>query len=126
MKPIKLKVNTKSQNYNIIIGTDLVSRIYNLAKNNSLNFKQCLLIIDKNISSDHLDALVTKLTTYKPVELRIDYDVNYNKLKIESEADYDLSGVDINHAIEEFINLLDIENKKDVINYTQSLYDRVK
>jgi DNA repair exonuclease SbcCD nuclease subunit len=84
------------------------------------------LIIDKNISSDHLDALVTKLTTYKPVELRIDYDVNYNKLKIENDEDYDLSGVDMKHAIEEFINMLDIENKKDVINYTQSLYDRVK
>lgn len=83
-------------------------------------------IIDKNISTDHLDLLTAKFSSYKPVELRIDYDVNYNKLKIESEADYDLSGVDINHAIEEFINLLDIENKKDVINYTQSLYDRVK
>ena len=40
--------------------------------------------------------------------------------------DYDLSGVDINHAIEEFINLLDIENKRDVVNYTQSLYEKVK
>ena len=84
------------------------------------------LIIDKNISSDHLDALVIKLTTYKPVELRIDYDVNYNKLKIENDEDYDLSGVDIKHAIEEFVNMLDIENKKDVVNYSTSLYERVK
>ena len=84
------------------------------------------LIIDKNISSDHLDALVTKLTTFKPVELRIDYDVNYNKLKIENDEDYDLSGVDIKHAISEFVNMLDIENKTDVVNYTTSLYERVK
>lgn len=84
------------------------------------------LIIDKNISSDHLDALVSKLMGYKPVELRIDYDVNYNKLKIESEQEYDLSGVDIKQAIEEFVNMLDIENKKDVANYTHSLYERVR
>lgn len=84
------------------------------------------LVIDKNINSDHLDLLVTKMSSYKPLELRIDYDVNYNKLKIEGEKDYDLSGVDIKQAIEEFVNLLDIENKRDVVNYTQSLFERVR
>lgn len=84
------------------------------------------LIIDKNISSDHLDLLTTKFTSCKPLELRIDYDINYNKIKIENEKSYDLSGVDIHHAIEEFINMLDIENKKDVVSYTQSLYEKVK
>lgn len=84
------------------------------------------LIIDKNISTEHLDILTAKFTSCRPVELRIDYDINYNKLKIENDMDYDLSGVDINHAIEEFINLLDIENKRDVVNYTQSLYEKVK
>ena len=61
MKPIKLKVNTKSQNYNIIIGNDLVSRVFNLAKNNSLNFKQCLLIIDKNISKKIISKIKKSL-----------------------------------------------------------------
>ena len=65
MKPIKLKVNTKSQNYNIIIGTDLVSGILNLAKNNSLNFKQCLLIIDKNISKKIISKIKKSLIKKK-------------------------------------------------------------
>ena len=65
MRPIKLKVNTKSQNYNIIIGTDLVSRILNLAKNNSLNFKQCLLIIDKNISKKIISKIKKSLIKKK-------------------------------------------------------------
>ena len=65
MRPIKLKVNTKSQNYNIIIGTDLVSRIYNLAKNNSLNFKKCLLIIDKNISKKIISKIKKSLIKKK-------------------------------------------------------------
>ena len=65
MKPIKLKVNTKSQNYNIIIGNDLVSRVFNLAKNNSLNFKQCLLIIDKNISKKIISKIKKSLIKKK-------------------------------------------------------------
>ena len=65
MKPIKLKVNTKSQNYNIIIGTDLVSKIFSLAKNNSLNFKQCLLIVDKNISKKIISKVKKSLIKKK-------------------------------------------------------------
>tara|TARA_B100001093_G_scaffold491253_1_gene531158 strand:- start:255 stop:1361 length:1107 start_codon:yes stop_codon:yes gene_type:complete len=57
MKPIKLIINTKTQTYPIIIGLNLVSNISNIAKNNSLNFKKCLLVIDKNISS----KIITKV-----------------------------------------------------------------
>ena len=49
MKPIKLKINTKTQEYPIIIGSNLISSISKLAKKNSINFKKCLLIIDKNV-----------------------------------------------------------------------------
>ena len=50
MKPIKLKINTKTQHYSIIIGSNLLSNISKILKENSIDFKQCLLIIDKNIS----------------------------------------------------------------------------
>jgi flagellin-specific chaperone FliS len=30
----------------------------------------------------------------------------------------------IEEAIEEFINILDVENKKDILNYTVDLYKR--
>jgi 3-dehydroquinate synthase len=50
MKPIKLKIKTKTQEYPIIIGSNLVSNISKIIKNNSLNFKKCLLVVDKNIS----------------------------------------------------------------------------
>jgi len=50
MKPIKLKIKTKTQEYPIIIGSNLMSNISKLTKSNSLNFSKCLLIIDKNIS----------------------------------------------------------------------------
>ena len=47
MKPIKLKINTKTQQYSIIIGSNLLSNISKILKENSINFKQCLLVIDK-------------------------------------------------------------------------------
>ena len=50
MKPIKLKIKTKTQKYPIIIGSNLLSNISKIVNDNSINFKQCLLIIDKNIS----------------------------------------------------------------------------
>tara|TARA_B100001173_G_scaffold111753_1_gene96861 strand:- start:422 stop:1528 length:1107 start_codon:yes stop_codon:yes gene_type:complete len=50
MKQIKLKIKTKTQAYSIIIGSNLISSISKITKDNSLNFKQCLLIVDKKIS----------------------------------------------------------------------------
>ena len=81
------------------------------------------LIVDKNINSEHMDLLVTKLATYKPCDIRIDYDVNYNKVKFAEDSDFDLSGIDMIEAISEFINMLDIDNKSEVIKYTSELYN---
>ena len=61
MKPIKLKIDTKSQKYSIIIGSNLVSNLSNIAKNNSVNFKKCLLIIDKNISKKIISRIKKSL-----------------------------------------------------------------
>ena len=82
------------------------------------------LIIDKNINSEHLDLLITKLATYKPCDIRIDYDVNYNKVRFSEEGEFDLSGIDMVEAITEFVNLLDIDNKSEVVKYTTDLYSR--
>ena len=50
MKPKKLIINTKTQKYPIIIGSNLMSSLSNLIKNNLINFDKCLLLVDKNIS----------------------------------------------------------------------------
>ena len=84
------------------------------------------LVIDKNISSDHLDALVAKMSSFKPNDLHVDYDVNYNKIKLSDDNNIDLSGVDIIKAIEDFVAMLDINNKKEVVDYTTSLYNKSK
>ena len=65
MKPIKLKIKTKAQIYPIIIGSNLISNISKIAKNNSLNFKKCLLIIDKNISKKIISKIKKSLKKKK-------------------------------------------------------------
>lgn len=92
--------------------------------NNKIPNNIIKLIVDRNINTEHLDALVAKLLTFKPFDLRIDYDVNYNKVQFTEEGEYDLSGIDIIEAINEFINLLDIQNKAEVSKYTTDLYQR--
>ena len=66
MKPIKLKIKTKSQSYPIIIGSDLISNILKIAEDNSLNFRKCLLIIDKNISKKIVTKIQKSLIKKKP------------------------------------------------------------
>ena len=50
MKTLNLKIKTKTQEYPIIIGSNLVSNISKIAKNNSISFNKCLLIVDRNVS----------------------------------------------------------------------------
>ena len=38
MKPINLKINTKTQKYSIIIGSNLVSNVSKILKENSVKF----------------------------------------------------------------------------------------
>ena len=61
MKPIKLKISTKTQKYSIIIGSNLVSNISKITENNSINFKKCLLVIDKNISKNIISKIKKSL-----------------------------------------------------------------
>jgi 3-dehydroquinate synthase len=62
MKPIKLKIKTKNQEYPIIIGSNLISNITKIIKDNSINFEKCLLIIDKNISKKIVSKIKKSLS----------------------------------------------------------------
>lgn len=83
-------------------------------------------IIDRNISPDEVDIVLRKFTSLNPVSLNVDYAINFDKFGLSNEQEYDLSGVDIPTAIEEFVNVLDIDDKNKVIDYTLDLYRRCK
>jgi 3-dehydroquinate synthase len=65
MKPIKLKINTKTKKYSIIIGSNLCSSISKIIKENSIDFKQCLLVVDKNVSKKIVSKIKKSLNKKK-------------------------------------------------------------
>ena len=65
MKQIRLIVNTKTQKYPIIIGNNLISKLSKIIKYNSIEFKQCLLVIDKKIPKKMVDNIKKSLKNKK-------------------------------------------------------------
>ena len=49
MKITKLKVDTKSQKYPILIGSNLTSKVQRICNANLIKFKKCLVIIDSKV-----------------------------------------------------------------------------
>ena len=65
MKPIKLIVKTNSEKYPIIIGRNLISNLSGIFKTNSINFKKCLLVLDKNIPNKYVKQISRSLKKYE-------------------------------------------------------------
>ena len=83
------------------------------------------VIVDKNLDSDELEKYTSNFQKLKPLSLSFDNTMNFDP-KIELVGDeYDLSGIDMEKAISEFVQMLDIDNKEDVIKYTVDLYKQV-
>ena len=61
MSLIKLRVKTNSQKYPIIIGNNILSKINKFLKKNSINFNQCLLVVDKNIPKNFIKSALKSL-----------------------------------------------------------------
>ena len=61
MKHIKLKIKTKTHEYPIIIGSNLIKNISKIIENNSLKFRQCLLIVDTNIPKTKVSRIKKSL-----------------------------------------------------------------
>jgi len=65
MKPIKLKIKTKSDNYPIIIGSNIIKNLSSYLNKNSINFEQCLLLVDKNVPSKMISVINKSLKKKK-------------------------------------------------------------
>ena len=119
--------NNVSPNYKKISLSELVregnitQRVISLFTNNIVKLK-----VDMNISQQDMDILLKKLSLLRPESLTVDYDINFNRLIDDTQDKEDLSGIDIPQAIEEFVNLLEIKNKKEIIKYTLGLYEKSK
>lgn len=119
--------NNVSSRYKKVNLSDLVKEdtitpnIINIISNNLVKLK-----IDMNISQEDMDILLAVLYKLKPESLTVDYDINYNRLLNDTADVEDLSGIDVEQAIQEFVKVLDLDNKEDIIKYTLDLYEKSK
>ena len=83
MKPIKLIVKTNSEKYPIIIGRNLISNLSQILKKNSISFKKCLLVLDKNIPNRYIKQISNSLKRYELYKFI--YNANEKNKNIGSE-----------------------------------------
>ena len=57
MKKIKLLINTNSQRYPILIGSNLISKINKIINENSITFQKCLLVVDRNVPKKFISKI---------------------------------------------------------------------
>jgi DNA repair exonuclease SbcCD nuclease subunit len=112
--------NTVSPKHKKIGITEIVKQadIKEVFKNNIVK-----LIVDKKVSSDNIDSLLKKISNFNPFSVSVDYSL-YDDSIIVEDQNYDATGVDLQKTIEEFVNVLDIDNKSEVINHCMELYKR--
>lgn len=99
----------------------ITSKYKNKIKNNIVR-----LYIDLHIMSDEIEFILKELFNHDPKILTVEHTINFDNFGLDENVECDLSGVDIPTAIEEFISMLDIENSKEVLQYTLDLYKTSK
>ena len=65
MKPIRLTIKTNTQNYPILIGNKLVSKISKLMKDNYIDFEKCLLVTDKKVPKKLVNKIIKSFKNKK-------------------------------------------------------------
>tara|TARA_B100000242_G_scaffold232332_1_gene172327 strand:+ start:229 stop:1335 length:1107 start_codon:yes stop_codon:yes gene_type:complete len=65
MKTKKILVSTNQQKYPIFIGSGLISKLKKIIKNESINYKKCLIVVDKNIKKKKINVIKKELNNQK-------------------------------------------------------------
>jgi len=81
------------------------------------------LVIDEELSSEKINLLSSKINSFNPKFLRIDYKNVNNELEKTEGVDYNT--VDIEKNLEDFIESLDIKYKTETTEYLTQLYKKL-
>ena len=65
MKHIKLNIKTKLENYPVIIGSNIIKNLTFHLNKNSINFNQCLLMIDSRVPNKMISKVTKSLKKKK-------------------------------------------------------------
>lgn len=103
-----------------IIGEDGIEHtVKELIENNFIK-----IVVDVPVEQKILDKIIHSCNSCSPLSLLVDPLINFEFT--DDQKDNDLSGVDISKAIVEFVGLIDIKEKEEVIKHTLFLYNQVK
>jgi len=100
-----------------IQGDNIDKTIQNIVTNNIVR-----LCVDKKLPPDNINKISTKLSQLKPLGFSVDYKLDIDKIDINANQDTHLQSIDIPTMIDEFINLMEIDNKPEVRKYVNNLY----
>ena len=108
---IENKISPK--HYKVKINEDINEDV---VKNNFIS-----LVIDNNIDDDEITKFKGKLLNFKPKNIKI----QYQEVEISSDEfkSQELNNLDLMKNIEEYIENLKLENKKEVVDYIKTLYN---
>ena len=53
----KIRIRTKNQSYNVIVGNNLIKDLLKILKNNSISFNKCLLVIDNKVPQKFINKI---------------------------------------------------------------------
>jgi hypothetical protein len=95
---------------------DTLKNNLNLIENNHIS-----LVLTKKINHDDFISLQTNIANKNPLSLRTDYDEPEADVQIDTNKKLDSN--DLLKNIEDYIETLDIENKKEVVDYVKELYN---
>ena len=98
----------------------ITSEVKDQIRNNLVKLK-----IDRRISPDDADVLLTKMRQYAPLQFVVEYETNFCDYDLDGDRK-DLSGIDIEQAMREFIDLMDINNRQEVVDFTLELYKKIR
>jgi 3-dehydroquinate synthase len=65
MSLIKLQVKSRDQKYPIFIGNNILNNFKIILKENSINFNQCLIVVDKKVPKKLIDKILNSLPKKK-------------------------------------------------------------
>ena len=65
MKDYKLVINTRNKKYPIYIGYNILKTSNKIFRNNKINIKKCLIVVDKNVPRKNLLVLKKNINSSK-------------------------------------------------------------
>lgn len=80
------------------------------------------IYVDKKTPPEEVNKLSTQISQYKPIGVGIEYETNFDKVDMQLSRDIELKSIDVGAVIDEFISLMDIDNKAQVSKYVSDLY----